>query len=465
MGSKYTSQSASGYNSSPPADTGVQTEANKVKYSTIKTKLADVLKTFIEDVNTALVNYFNVGPNQYTADQTLDGTHNNTFVEVTGSGITLTLTDADTLGKGWFCTIANTGSYSVTVARDTSADTIDGAAVDFTLDPTSSITIFVNAAEDGFITTNGNAALNVDVWTALKNVDIGTQQGVANCICYMSNVGRFASPKLSGSSGQYSYNGRTWVAGTGTASSNWVDIAYAPSLGMAAAIGSSGTDRIQTTADGSTWTVRTPATTNAWQAIDWSETLGLFAAVSNNGTGNRVMTSSNGTSWNSQTSASDSSWKDIVWCAGLGMFIAVHSTGGTSAVMTSTNGTTWNSQTTPDIQLYSIAWSESLGLAIATGAYSGTYYYITSTDGTTWSSRQTYTGVTAPTMTVSINYSEVFKCFIGGVTGGYTLITLDGTNWTSEFIAFTYTKMAEATDRDLVCLVDLAGQTGVPFRT
>ena len=55
----YTSQSApSSYNQSPPADDGTQTAANQVFWATIKTKLGDPLKTFIENVNSAVSSAF-----------------------------------------------------------------------------------------------------------------------------------------------------------------------------------------------------------------------------------------------------------------------------------------------------------------------------------------------------------------------------------------------------------------------
>ena len=56
--STYVSQSSSGYNSSPPADDGTQSEANRTKWSTVLTKLTNVLKTFAEAINTQLVSSF-----------------------------------------------------------------------------------------------------------------------------------------------------------------------------------------------------------------------------------------------------------------------------------------------------------------------------------------------------------------------------------------------------------------------
>lgn len=54
----YTSQSISGYNSSPPSDDGAQTAANQVAWSKHKTKLSDPVKTLTESVNSALVTAF-----------------------------------------------------------------------------------------------------------------------------------------------------------------------------------------------------------------------------------------------------------------------------------------------------------------------------------------------------------------------------------------------------------------------
>lgn len=50
----YSSQSISGYNSSPPADDGSQTSANQLSWSKHKTKLADPIKTLAEAINTAV---------------------------------------------------------------------------------------------------------------------------------------------------------------------------------------------------------------------------------------------------------------------------------------------------------------------------------------------------------------------------------------------------------------------------
>lgn len=51
----YVSQAISGYNSDPPADDGTISASNQVTWATIKTKLADPIKTLAEAINTAAV--------------------------------------------------------------------------------------------------------------------------------------------------------------------------------------------------------------------------------------------------------------------------------------------------------------------------------------------------------------------------------------------------------------------------
>lgn len=152
MGTKYSANSESGYNATAPDDDGTVSEANKVKWSTIKTKLGDPLKTLAEAIDSDLQTHFNVGPNAYTSNQTLGASHYNTIVEVSGAGVTLTLTDAATLGAGWYCRIVNTDSTNnVTIGRATAGDTANGTAADFTLTALHAIDVFVIAAATGFL--------------------------------------------------------------------------------------------------------------------------------------------------------------------------------------------------------------------------------------------------------------------------------------------------------------------------
>lgn len=64
--SPYTSQSISGYNSSPPPDDGTTTSSNRVEWAKHKTKLADPIKTLAEAIDTALVTAFAASINTAT---------------------------------------------------------------------------------------------------------------------------------------------------------------------------------------------------------------------------------------------------------------------------------------------------------------------------------------------------------------------------------------------------------------
>lgn len=56
MGNPYTSQSISGYNSSPPPDDGSTVSTNRVTWTGIKTKLADPVSTLAQGIDSAAVN-------------------------------------------------------------------------------------------------------------------------------------------------------------------------------------------------------------------------------------------------------------------------------------------------------------------------------------------------------------------------------------------------------------------------
>jgi len=154
MGTKYSSNASSGYNATPPADDGTVSEANKVKWSTIKTKLVDPVKDLADTINSELATHFNNGPNAYTANQTLGLTNYNQVNQVSGSGVTLTLTDAATLGAGWYTDIISTdSSNNVTLARATASNTINAVSASVTILPLQELRVIVNAAATGFMTT------------------------------------------------------------------------------------------------------------------------------------------------------------------------------------------------------------------------------------------------------------------------------------------------------------------------
>lgn len=152
MGTKYTDQSASSYDSTPPADDGTVSEANKVKWSTIKTKLSDPVKTQADAISDALVTHFDNGPRALITNTTLGASDYGKIIQVSGSGVTLTLTDAASLTAGWYCRIINNDSSNgKTIARATGGDTINGSAANYTMEVSQGIDVVVNAAANGFL--------------------------------------------------------------------------------------------------------------------------------------------------------------------------------------------------------------------------------------------------------------------------------------------------------------------------
>ncbi len=129
MGTKYASTvttDLASYNANPPPDDGSQTEANKVKWSTLKTKIGDPTKTAVENFDTALSTHLDEGPTAKATAYTTAAADYNTVLEVTGT-TTISLADPTSVGAGYRVTVLNAGSNTVTVNVDGGAN-VDGAA-------------------------------------------------------------------------------------------------------------------------------------------------------------------------------------------------------------------------------------------------------------------------------------------------------------------------------------------------
>jgi hypothetical protein len=181
LGAKYTTQSASGYNSSPPSDDGTQSESNKVKWSTVKTKLADPVKALVDSINTALLAVFDLGPNsQSTAYVTVAGDHLKTIQCTAAGGVTLLA--ATTAGAGYTVTISNQHSAAITITRSGS-DTINGASKNISVQPGQEVTLKVNAAANGYLTSLTPLLADVtdpskQVLLALSGITTGTSRTI-----------------------------------------------------------------------------------------------------------------------------------------------------------------------------------------------------------------------------------------------------------------------------------------------
>jgi hypothetical protein len=128
----YTSQTITGYNSSPPPDDGSQVSANKITWSGQKTKLSDPIKTLAEAINTELVSAFG---KTYSAHVTTKSTAFSVAVGDRGTmflcgtaSYAVNLPAAATAGDGFIVGFINTGGGSTTVTITASgAETINGS--------------------------------------------------------------------------------------------------------------------------------------------------------------------------------------------------------------------------------------------------------------------------------------------------------------------------------------------------
>lgn len=229
-------------------------------------------------------------------------------------------------------------------------------------------------------------------------------------------------------------NGAVWTShSVPTNVTDLRNLAYSPSLGLLAAVGTlSSPNNIVTSPDGITWTSRSSGS-GALQDITWSATHARFAAVgtSASATG-RFRVSVDGINWVAiNGGGANEAYYGIIRVESLNRFIAVGAlNAGGGRCLTSTDASAWTARTIPSSVWAGIAWSPSLSLLCAVGA--GATQVATSPTGTTWTAR-TLTGSLASQQWLDIAWSEELQLFVAvGVLDGYPRImsSADGINWT-----------------------------------
>lgn len=129
MAEPYSSISIVNYNANPPADDGSQTEANRVKWATIKDKLNDPVKSRQDSIDLALVDAFSKvvggGSTSTTAiSYSVLSTDQGKQIIATAAGITITTPDATDVGSPFVFGVLNNSTGDITL--DGSGDqTID----------------------------------------------------------------------------------------------------------------------------------------------------------------------------------------------------------------------------------------------------------------------------------------------------------------------------------------------------
>jgi hypothetical protein len=153
LGTKFDGVSISGFNSSPPSDDGSTADANKVKWSTIKTKLADPVKTATESLSSELVTALDQSCRAVSASDSAAASDHDRTIQVNTSSVVITLADATTMAAGYLVSVANQSAGNITVGLATSTDTIDTVTnATQTIGPKEARCYIVNATAKGYIT-------------------------------------------------------------------------------------------------------------------------------------------------------------------------------------------------------------------------------------------------------------------------------------------------------------------------
>ncbi len=267
-------------------------------------------------------------------------------------------------------------------------------------------------------------SLFVDTWTSRTQA----VNSAWDAIAWSPSLGLFAAVSSSGLV-MTSPEGTNWTARTAASANQWNAVAWSPSLALFVAVGSgTGPGYVMTSPDGITWTTRTQAT--ALNAVAWgptANTTGMFVAVNSIGSGNGIFSSPDGITWTGRGNAG--SWRSVAWSPALGLFVALPFGVGT-AVVTSPDGITWTSHAAAVTaqQWTSIAWSPTLALFVAVSA-SGTNRVATSPDGIVWTPR---TAAEANAWN-GVAWCTALGYFVAVASSGTNrvMISSDGITWTA----------------------------------
>ena len=168
MGSKYTTQTATGYNASPPADDGTHVATNKVQWGVdVKAKIGDPLKTLADAINTALVTFTNFGSRSVASNDTTTAADHMMTLECSGT-FTETLLEAATASAGYLVSIKNIGTGVITIVLKSATDTLDGTVNGtMTIQPNGALWVKTNVSANGYYTFAGSTS-TVQTWTAAQ---------------------------------------------------------------------------------------------------------------------------------------------------------------------------------------------------------------------------------------------------------------------------------------------------------
>jgi hypothetical protein len=131
MGNPFTATSVTSYNANPPSDDGAQTPANRVQWSTQKTKLSDPLKVAFDASEAATATAFSRLPGgagivSTALSYAVQSGDQGALIVVTGSGgVTITTPDATVVGNPFVFRVLNLSSSDI-ILDGSGSQTVDG---------------------------------------------------------------------------------------------------------------------------------------------------------------------------------------------------------------------------------------------------------------------------------------------------------------------------------------------------
>jgi hypothetical protein len=224
--------------------------------------------------------------------------------------------------------------------------------------------------------------------------------------------------------------GQDWTIRTSAQDNSWNGLAWGGPTGgkLFVAVSEAGSNRAMTSPDGATWTVRNMSGTNAWRGVAWSEQLQLFCAVGQSGA---LSTSPDGITWTGRTAAEANDWQDVVWSEELAIFVAIAETG-TNRVMYSADGLTWLPAAAASADTWRrVTWGAYAGVFVAV-ARTGTNRIMTSPDGITWTARTSALGTSDHR---AVAWSPELGLFAIVTDAGTVQSSPDGVTWTARTAA------------------------------
>jgi len=228
VGTKYSSNSTSGYNATPPPDDASTGADNQLTWAKHRDKLGDPIKNLADTINSDLVAHFDQGPVTKNSAFTTTAAEYNTVIEVSGT-TTISLGTATTMGKGYFVGVYNADSSLVTtVDLNIGTDTLDGSVGgSITLAAGEARTFIVNNSSNGYLSiTDKIVLIDEDTMVSDSSSQAPTQQSVKAYVDSVFATSGTFTPNLEGltTAGSMTQNVSGRYIKTGKLVTVWVKI-------------------------------------------------------------------------------------------------------------------------------------------------------------------------------------------------------------------------------------------------